>query len=129
MQQNNFSAFDSGYGAGEATQSNVQSQSASAQAYKKEYEAGVAQRLPAILNELGQRPPTSSATTRLQEFVYDRFVRKADADDTVRSDLCGHHRRCRHIARCRKTKGHQRPAAGRACDLYFPVMKLDKFFD
>jgi hypothetical protein len=42
-EQNSFNAFDGGYRAGETAQSNAESQTASAQAYNKGYEAGIAQ--------------------------------------------------------------------------------------
>ena len=42
-ERNTLNAFDSGYNAGQAAQSNVQTQSASAEAYNKGYEAGLAQ--------------------------------------------------------------------------------------
>jgi len=42
-ERNSFSAFDSGYRAGETAQSNAERQAASAQAYNNGYQAGVAQ--------------------------------------------------------------------------------------
>jgi len=42
-EQNSFSAFDSGYRAGEATQSNADSPAATAQAYSNGFQAGVVQ--------------------------------------------------------------------------------------
>ena len=42
-QENSFNAFDNGYRAGQAAQSDVQNQSAKADAYDRGYQAGVAQ--------------------------------------------------------------------------------------
>ena len=42
-ERNSFNSFDSGYRAGEATQSNTDSQAVSAEAYNNGYQAGIAQ--------------------------------------------------------------------------------------